>query len=61
MEYKSENKICQNCKTQFTIEPEDFKFYEKIKVPPPTEFETPYSPDRPETVYCKKCYQQEVY
>lgn len=36
MEYKSENKICQNCKTQFTIEPEDFSFYEKIKVPPPT-------------------------
>ncbi len=25
------------------------------------EFETPYSPERPETVYCKKCYQQEVY
>ncbi|MCM2339218.1 MAG: hypothetical protein NDI62_02050 [Burkholderiales bacterium] len=36
MEYKSENKICQNCKQDFIIEPEDFKFYEKIKVPPPT-------------------------
>ena len=24
------------------------------------EFETSYSPDRPETVYCEKCYQQEV-
>ena len=36
MEYKSQNVICQNCKTQFTIEPEDFKFYEKMKVPPPT-------------------------
>jgi len=36
MEYKSQNVICQSCKTQFTIEPEDFKFYEKIKVPPPT-------------------------
>jgi len=33
---KSENKICQNCKKDFTIEPEDFNFYEKIKVPPPT-------------------------
>jgi hypothetical protein len=33
---KIENKICQNCKTQFVIELEDFKFYEKIKVPPPT-------------------------
>ena len=32
----SEQKICQNCKNQFTIEPEDFGFYEKIKVPPPT-------------------------
>ena len=33
---KQENKICQNCKKDFIIEPEDFKFYEKIKVPPPT-------------------------
>jgi len=36
MEYKNENRICQNCKKDFTIEPEDFNFYEKIKVPPPT-------------------------
>jgi len=36
MEYKSENKICQNCQKDFTIEPEDFNFYEKIKVTPPT-------------------------
>lgn len=36
MEYKSETKICQNCKKDFTIDPEDFKFYEKIKVPSPT-------------------------
>ena len=28
--------ICQNCKKDFTIEPDDFGFYEKIKVPPPT-------------------------
>ena len=27
---------CQNCKQNFVIEPEDFLFYEKIKVPPPT-------------------------
>ena len=27
---------CQNCKKDFTIESEDFNFYEKIKVPPPT-------------------------
>ena len=36
MEYKSQNVICQNCKNDFTIEPDDFGFYEKIKVPPPT-------------------------
>ena len=45
MEHKSENRIhstgsvstiCQNCKKEFTIEPDDFGFYEKIKVPPPT-------------------------
>jgi len=28
--------ICQNCKQEFIIEPEDFAFYEKMKVPPPT-------------------------
>ncbi|MEK7636035.1 MAG: hypothetical protein AAB405_03010 [Patescibacteria group bacterium] len=42
----SETKICQNCQQNFTIEPEDFAFYDKIsakggsasggKVPPPT-------------------------
>ncbi|OGQ22207.1 MAG: hypothetical protein A3C46_00580 [Deltaproteobacteria bacterium RIFCSPHIGHO2_02_FULL_44_16] len=32
----SETKTCQNCKSGFTIEPEDFAFYEKISVPPPT-------------------------
>lgn len=32
----SETKNCQNCKSSFVIEPEDFNFYEKIKVPPPT-------------------------
>jgi hypothetical protein len=36
MEYKPETKSCQNCKNDFTIESEDFSFYEKIKVPPPT-------------------------
>ncbi len=33
---KDETKNCQNCKKDFTIEPEDFNFYEKIKVPAPT-------------------------
>ena len=36
MEYKLQNVVCQNCKKDFTIEPDDFGFYEKIKVPPPT-------------------------
>lgn len=31
-----QTKTCQNCKNDFTIESEDFAFYEKIKVPPPT-------------------------
>lgn len=33
---KSQTKNCQNCKKDFIIEPDDFLFYEKIKVPPPT-------------------------
>ncbi len=33
---QNETKICQNCKNEFVIETEDFLFYEKIKVPPPT-------------------------
>jgi len=32
----SETKICQNCKKDFVIEPDDFAFYEKMKVPAPT-------------------------
>jgi len=31
-----ETKTCQNCKTDFRIETEDFAFYEKIGVPAPT-------------------------
>lgn len=29
-------KHCQNCKAEFRIESEDFTFYEKMQVPPPT-------------------------
>ncbi|MBI4094521.1 MAG: hypothetical protein HY436_01805 [Candidatus Liptonbacteria bacterium] len=32
----SQIKVCQNCKQEFIVEPDDFAFYEKIKVPPPT-------------------------
>jgi len=31
-----ENRICQNCKQNFTIEPDDFSFYQKMDVPAPT-------------------------
>jgi len=31
-----ETKNCQNCKKDFVIEPDDFSFYEKMKVPAPT-------------------------
>ncbi len=33
---QNETRNCQNCKNDFTIESDDFSFYEKIKVPPPT-------------------------
>lgn len=32
----STTRDCQNCKKQFVIEPEDFTFYKRISVPPPT-------------------------
>lgn len=66
--YKSKNitlpRLCPNC-----------RHYQRIKTMPSfklffrkcmndnceNEFETPYAPDRPEKVYCEKCYQQEVY
>lgn len=42
-----ETRTCQNCQNSFTIEPDDFSFYEKIKVPPPT--------------WCFECRQQRRY
>lgn len=33
---ESQTKNCQSCKAPFIIEPEDFDFYKKIDVPPPT-------------------------
>jgi hypothetical protein len=32
----TENRICQNCKNQFIIDQDDFDFYKKVQVPPPT-------------------------
>ena len=40
-------KNCKNCKKDFVVEQEDFNFYEKIKVPPPT--------------WCVNCRQQRRY
>ena len=31
-----ETKQCKNCKKDFTIDSEDFNFYEKIQIPAPT-------------------------
>ncbi len=40
----NENQNCQNCQNDFIIEPDDFGFYEKMKVPAPT--------------FCPKCRMQ---
>ena len=32
---QNEIRNCQNCRNEFTIEPDDFAFYEKMGVPPP--------------------------
>ena len=40
----SQAKKCQNCRQNFTIEPDDFGFYEKIHVPSPT--------------FCSECRRQ---
>lgn len=66
--YKKHNipipNICPNC-----------RYYERLKLMPglklyhrscmkegcQNEFETPYAPNRPEIVYCERCYQQAVY
>jgi Txe/YoeB family toxin of Txe-Axe toxin-antitoxin module len=48
---ETQNKICKknckNCQKDFTIEPDDFGFYEKIGVPPPT--------------FCPECRSQRRY
>src|SRR3989344_2192338 len=41
---KSETRNCQNCRKDFIIEPDDFGFYERIKVPP--------------TTFCQQCRLQ---
>jgi len=34
--HSSVSMACQNCKSDFIVEPDDFSFYEKMKVPAPT-------------------------
>jgi len=32
----TETKVCQSCKSEFVIDAQDFAFYEKVQVPPPS-------------------------
>ena len=41
-----ETRLCQNCRKQFVIEPEDFLFYSKLNVPPPS--------------FCSSCTMQRI-
>lgn len=55
-----EEKTCQNCKQNFRIEPEDFGFYKKINVPPPTwcpecRFQRRLAVCNERTLYKRKC------
>ncbi|MBI5139474.1 hypothetical protein HZA26_02595, partial [Candidatus Nomurabacteria bacterium] len=50
MAYQQENRICQNCKKDFIIEPDDFGFYEKISNTFGAEITTPE--------ICPECRQQ---
>lgn len=36
MESNPEKRTCQSCKSVFIITPEDFSFYDRVQVPPPT-------------------------
>jgi hypothetical protein len=57
-------RLCHNCRYYELIKNRNsIKLYHRkcMKEGCKNEFETSYSPDRPEIVYCEKCYQQEVY
>lgn len=60
MSTKTENKICVNCKQNFTIKEGDFNFYEKIKVPaptwcPPCRLKRRFSHRNERTLYKRQC------
>ena len=56
--------LCQNCRHYERLAKRNpMKLWHRkcMKEGCTNEFETSYAPDRPEIVYCEKCYQQEVY
>lgn len=65
-------RYCPNCRYhQRLVWKNPFRFYERECMcnlsnhnhneKCPNEFETMYAPERPEMIYCKECYQKEVY
>jgi hypothetical protein len=56
--------LCPNCRHYQRLQQRNpMKLWHRacMKEGCPNEFETSYAPDRPEIIYCEKCYQQEVY
>jgi hypothetical protein len=57
-------RLCPNCRHYERLSQRNpMKLWSRSCMKPlcTNTFETSYSPDRPEIVYCEKCYQQEVY
>ena len=55
-------RICWNCRFVDRIQRRGpYKFWDRNCAKCQKEITTNYAPDRPEIVYCEKCYQQEVY
>ena len=54
-------RLCPNCRhyERLTLRNPP-KFYHRSCTKCETEFETSYAPDRPETIYCEKCYNSEI-
>ena len=54
-------RLCHNCRYTARIAWRNpMKFWKRNCAKCENEFETNYSPDRPEILYCESCYQQEV-
>ena len=53
---------CPKCRENSRFERlNPIKLYDRNCAKCNIEIRTPYVPDRPEIIYCEKCYQQEVY